>query len=461
MNLRPVILCGGSGTRLWPESRSSLPKQFIPLTSKKSLFELTLIRLKSFKKILKPIILTSYKYEFHVKKALHSSGIKASIVLETEPIGTTAAMYISAQLSNPHDFLLVMPSDHLIGPNRKFCEIIEQTIKIKIYNKWIIFGVEPNTPSTGYGYLQIKNKNNLEKKLKEVIAFKEKPNEEKAQNYIDEGYYWNSGIFLCNATQIKKSIEKFSVKTSSICKNLLNKNKNEKKIILNKSISSKLNPISIDYSVLEKENNILCRVLNCKWSDVGSWDSVSTLKGTKHNSKKIIQLNSSRNFIRNKKRTIATIGIEDSIIIDTDDATLIVKKTFAEKVKDLVEVLKKKNINEAFENNFELRPWGKFENLLETKFYKIKKITVDPLQRLSLQYHNFRSEHWVVISGTAEVYLDGKTYKLKKGESIDIPTNSRHYLKNPLKKSLIIIETQLGSYFGEDDIVRLDDPYDR
>lgn len=459
MNLRPVILCGGSGTRLWPESRASLPKQFIPLTSKKSLFELTLIRLKSFKKILKPIILTSYKYEFHVKKALYSIGIKASIILETKPIGTTAAMYISAKLSNPNDFLLVMPSDHLIGPDNKFCEIIEETIKNKIFNKWIIFGVEPNMPSTGYGYLQTKNKINTKEKLNKVISFKEKPNKEKAQKYIDEGYHWNSGIFLCNATQIEKSIKKFAPQTSLICESLLNKN--DKRIILNQSISSKLNPISIDYSVLEKEKNILCRILDCKWTDVGSWDSVSTLKGTKPDSKNIIQLNSSGNFIRNKKRIIATIGIEDSIIVDTDDATLIVKKTFAEKVKDLVEVLKDKNINEAFENNFELRPWGKFENLLETKFYKIKKITVDPLQRLSLQYHNFRSEHWVVISGTADVYLDGKKFKLKKGESIDIPTKSKHYLKNPLKKSLIIIETQLGSYFGEDDIVRLDDPYDR
>ena len=226
MNLRPVILCGGSGTRLWPESRASLPKQFIPLTSKKSLFELSLIRLKSFKKILKPIILTSHKYEFHVKKALNSTGIQASIILETEPIGTTAAMYISAKLSNPNDLLLVMPSDHLISPNKKFCEIIEQTILNKIYDKWVIFGVEPNMPSTGYGYLQIDNKNNIKKKLKEVIAFKEKPNKEKAQKYIDEGYYWNSGIFLCSATQIKKSIEKFSSKTFLICENLLSKKEN-------------------------------------------------------------------------------------------------------------------------------------------------------------------------------------------------------------------------------------------
>lgn len=461
MNLRPVILCGGSGTRLWPESRDSLPKQFIPLTSKKSLFELTLIRLKSFKKILKPLILTSYKYEFHVKRALYSTGIKASIILETKPIGTTAAMYISARLSNPKDFLLVMPSDHLMGPNDKFCEMIEQTIKHRIYDKWVIFGVEPKIASTGYGYLKTKSKKNIKEKLKEVISFKEKPNKEKAKKYLDEGYYWNSGIFLCSASQIKKSIEKYSSKTSSVCENLLNKNNNQKKIILNQTISSKLKPISIDYAVIEKEKNILCRVLNCEWTDVGSWDSVSTLKGTKPNPKNIIQLNSSKNFIRNKKRIIATIGIEETIIIDTDDATLIVKKTFAERVKDLVEVMKNKNINEAFENSFELRPWGKFENLLESKFYKIKKIIVDPLQRLSLQFHNFRSEHWVVISGTAEVYLDGKTYILKKGESIDIPTKSKHYLKNPLKKNLIIIETQLGSYFGEDDIVRLDDPYDR
>ena len=262
---------------------------------------------------------------------------------------------------------------------------------------------------------------------------------------------------------IIKSIKKYVPELAKACDTSL-KNKIKKKgsddISFEQNFFKKIPSISIDYSVIEKIKNLSCYPLNCGWNDVGSWDSISSLSKSK-NKGNIIELSSHNNFIRSRKRLIATIGVENLLIVDTDDTTLIAKKGQSENVKNIVTSLMKKNKKEAFENSYELRPWGMFENLSETKECKVKRITVFPYKRLSKQFHNFRSEHWIIVNGKGTMYLDEKKIILEKGSSIDIKRKSVHYIENNTAKNLIFIEIQMGTYFGEDDIVRLDDPYER
>ena len=263
---------------------------------------------------------------------------------------------------------------------------------------------------------------------------------------------------------IIKSIKKHAPSIATHCEKNFNNIRIDKKnneLNFSNSLFSEIPSNSIDYAVMENEKNIYLYPFNSEWHDLGSWDSISEIHKNKKFNEKVIQINSQNNFIYNDKRTIATIGVEDLIIVDSDNATLISKKHHSDKVRLVVNELSKRNLAEAKENTFEYRPWGKFENLFEDNRCKVKRIIVSPKKRLSLQYHNFRSEHWIVISGTANIHLDGNNSILLTGQSIDIPRKSHHYIENKQSKDLIIIETQLGSYFGEDDIIRIDDPYDR
>lgn len=467
MKIRPVILSGGSGSRLWPTSRSKYPKQFIEMFDNKSLFEKTLERVMKLNCTSLPLIVTNFEYEIYIKNILNKLNIEAELILEPIPKNTTAAIYLSSKLSDPDEDLLILPSDHLIKDENYFSIIVKKTLESKSVDQWIVFGVMPSFASTGYGYLNV-NSNviiNDNEELLEVVKFEEKPNKEKAEKLLKNGFLWNSGIFIGKAEMIINSISKFSPEVSQICDLILNKQKkisDVKKITFDKKLFDKIPSISIDYSVMEKEDNIFCMPFLSEWNDLGTWDSLIKEKNLSLDTKsRILEIDSENNFILNAKRTIATIGIKDLIIIDSPDATLISKKNNTEKVKDIVEALNKSNNNQAIENIFEFRPWGKFENLINSKECKVKKITVHPFQRLSLQYHNFRSEHWVVIDGEASVYLNDKNFVLKKGESIDIPLKAKHFIENKTKNNLVIIEVQLGTYFGEDDIIRIDDPYNR
>ena len=263
---------------------------------------------------------------------------------------------------------------------------------------------------------------------------------------------------------ILDSIKRHAPNIAKHCDNAFDKikiNKKTNEFSFLQSLFSKIPSQSIDYAVMENEKNIYLYPFNSKWSDVGSWDSVVEIHKDKQMNKKVFQIDAENNFIRTENRLIATIGVKDLIIVDSDNATLISKKNQSENVKLVVNELLKENYIEAKEHSFENRPWGKFENLLNNKYCKVKKITVHPKKRLSLQYHNFRSEHWLIVYGIANVHLDGKNFILTPGQSIDIPLKSQHYIENKKTKDLVIIETQLGSYFGEDDIIRLDDPYFR
>ena len=460
----PVILCGGSGTRLWPLSRKSLPKQFIDLPSNETLFGLTLSRAKKLNSIDKPIIISSKNYGFLCKKIAKKQGVDCSFILEEIGRNTAPAIFFSAMLSLESDqnpILCIMPSDHWIDDDNLFIKMIEKASKSDFLENWVTFGIEPYEPATGFGYIKTHKINREEF---EVISFEEKPNLDKANSYYaNKNYFWNSGIFFVSAKKCIQSFKLFQPDLYRFCMVAWNnriKKKNEE--ILIESDLQNINSISIDYAILEKEKNIKLIPFKSKWSDVGNWDSFSKiLNNTTNNNSKNILLESENSFIYSSKRTIVGIGLEDLLIVDNDDATLIAKKGDSEKVKEAIAILKNNKIRSSDEHTFEFRPWGKYEILLQTEYCKVKKLTVDPGQHLSYQFHNRRSEHWVVVAGKALVMLNDKKIILSPGSSIDIPKGSSHSLGNENSKSLVVIEIQLGDYFGEDDIVRIDDPYDR
>ena len=464
MKTRPVILCGGSGTRLWPESRENLPKQFIPLIDGNSLFDLTLKRLKLIKNLLTPIIVTNEKYKFLVKDSLQNFELNASIVLEPLGKNTAPAIYIASRLVNESENLLILPSDHYIGKNDVFAKAINNIIKLNQTKNWVTLGVKPNFPSTSYGYIKL-NRNSLSKKLIDIESFIEKPNVIKAKQLLSlKNILWNSGIFFGNAKMILKSIKKHAPSISENCDLVLKNLKFSKKLneySFNLKLFKKIPSVPIDKAVMEKISNVFCYPINCEWNDVGSWESFFKCFPIKNNKKKLVQVKSKNNLVKTDKRLIATIGVEDLIIIDSNDATLIAKRGLEENMRDLISCMTNENIPEISENIFENRPWGKFENLFVSKNLKIKKITVNPKSRLSKQFHYFRSEHWFITQGKGSIFLDGKVITLKKGNSIDIPKKSIHYIENQTDKVLIFIEIQMGTYFGEDDIVRIDDFYGR
>jgi len=460
---RPIILCGGSGTRLWPESREKFPKQFIPVLKGKTLFDLTLERLNNIKNLLPPIIITNVQYKYLVKDSLNLQKLNAKIVLE--PIGknTTAAIYIASKITDKNENLLFMPSDHHIEDNSIFVKKVNDILKHNDTRNWITLGITPRYASTSYGYINLKN-NSVKNNLFKVKAFIEKPDKHKANEFFkSKEYLWNSGIFIGNAKMIENSIKTNAPDISKTCdvvlKNVtLSENKNE--YLFNLKDFKKIPSIPIDISVIEKSTNILCAHINCKWNDVGSWDRYFECF-PKNKKGKVVQVKSKNNCIKSNKKLIATVGIENLIVVDTNDAILIAKKGLEENMRHLINSLKQNNFLELTENSFEYRPWGKFENILVSKKFKIKKITVNPKSRLSKQFHNFRSEHWFITEGKANVFKDGEIKKLKKGQSIDIPKKSVHFIENYTHKILTFIEIQMGEYFGEDDIIRIEDIYER
>lgn len=467
MNLKPIILCGGSGTRLWPASRKSLPKQFLPLFKGKTLLDLTLERVTLLKNIKKPVLVSSKDHGFLVNNILIKNNLKASLILE--PIGrnTTAAIYLSAMNTHPNDTLLIMSSDAFIDDDQYFANKINKIYESLSDSDWVIFGIKPKYSAEQYGYIDVNFKEkDIFQNLYKVSRFVEKPSKKDAEIMIkNNSFFWNTGIFMGNANMIINSIRLHAPDIAEACDNVyLKQDYNEKNDEINfeKKLFDKIPSKSIDYSVMEKAKNVFFSPLECNWDDVGSWDALSKISDLSTNNKKnIFKISTKNTFIKNDNRVIATIGVEDLIIIDDDNATLIAKRGYTEKVKNIVNELQLQKMEEASEHTFEIRPWGKFTNLLNSDYCKVKKIEVLPYKRLSLQYHKFRSEHWLIVKGSAKIFIDGEIKILKPGNSVDIPQKSQHYIENPTDQELIIIETQLGTYFGEDDIVRLDDPYNR
>ncbi len=470
----PVILCGGKGTRLWPLSRRSYPKQYLSLVSDndESLLQRTQQRLLKLEKINNSIFICNEEHRFIVAEQIRALNvIPESIILE--PFGRNTAPAISlaaleALKKNSDPILFIVSSDHLIKDENKFKKVFEVGKVYAEKEKIVTFGIVPDSPETGYGYIKAKQKiNNSDLKGSEIDMFIEKPNISTAEKFIkDKRFTWNSGMFIFKAKVIVDEIERNYPEIISSCKKSLEKSKTDLdfKRINSKSFKDCPN-ISIDVAVMEKTDKGIVIPLNAGWSDIGSWKSVweNSRKDQNNNFIKgnFITKNSKNCYLRSEDRLVVGLGLKDLIVVETNDAILIANKDEDQKIKDIVKELKEKNISEGQYHQEVYRPWGSYTSIVEDSLWKVKQINVKPGESLSLQKHRHRAEHWVVVKGTANVEVHDQNVQICANQSIYIPLGARHRLSNSGEEMLVIIEIQTGTYLGEDDIIRFEDKYGR
>jgi len=468
----PIILCGGSGTRLWPLSRESYPKQFLSVKKDKfSLLQKTIKRILSLKNLKKPILVCNEEHRFIVAEQMRELGIDDFLILlepfrkNTCPAITIAALKAIELEDDPT--LLVLSSDHEIKKIQKFLSIIDFGLEFVERNKLVTFGVIPTSPEVGYGYIKASKPFGEKIEGFDIESFIEKPNIEKAQKYIkDNRFTWNSGMFMFKAKEIIKEINKFSPEILLSCRNALNKSILDLDFLrLDKTSYEKCDNVSIDIAVMEKTNRGIVIPLDVGWNDLGSWEvlwetSKKDINGN-YSEGKIVLENTTNSYLRSDDRLIVGIDLNDLIVVDTRDAILISNKKSSQKIKNVVNQLNKNKIPEGKTHTKVYRPWGQYLSLVESNKWQVKLIIVKPGETLSLQMHHHRSEHWVVVRGTAKVEVDSKVKVLTENQSIYVPLGSKHRLSNPGKMSLKLIEVQSGSYIGEDDIVRFEDYYGR
>ncbi|QCI27757.1 mannose-1-phosphate guanylyltransferase/mannose-6-phosphate isomerase [Caminibacter pacificus] len=458
-----VILCGGSGTRLWPVSRENLPKQFLKMFDGKSLFQLTVERNRKYSN--KFVLVSNENQYFMALDQLDEIKLEDYISI-IEPIGrnTAASIAFAAFSVDEEEVLFVTPSDHLIKDDEHYEKAIKAAYEEAKKGYLITFGITPNAPKTGYGYIKVKNCNN---DICDVESFKEKPDEKTAKKYLEEGnYYWNSGMFMFKAGVYLNELKKYAPDIYEAVKNACKHIKKRDFMRIKKEDMLEIRDESIDYAVMEHSKKIKMVKSDIDWKDVGDFDALYEVlpKDENGNTKneKLLALNSKNNLVFGRyKKQIAINDIDDMIIVDTPTALLVTKRGNGQKVKDIVKVLKKINPEVVKFGRTVYRPWGKYINLEDAPNFKVKIITVNPGKRLSLQKHFHRSEHWVVVSGIAEVTIGDKTFLLRPNESTYIPIGEIHRLANPGKIPLEIIEVQVGEYLSEDDIVRIEDDYGR
>ena len=475
----PIILAGGTGSRLWPLSRESFPKQFLQLTDDDenyTLLQKTYKRIEGLENLSKPIIICNEDHRFIVGDQMNKIKTKPlNIILEPSRRNTAPAIAIAAlkaiedyKKENVDPILLILSSDHYIQEIDKFKKSIQNGIKLALNDHLIIFGILPSYPATGYGY--IKAKSNLKTKslqANKVEKFIEKPDYNTAKLlYKDEKYSWNSGMFVFKASVILDELLKFAPDIVDNCKECLHKSKLDLDFLrLDKSSFSSCADISIDVAVFEKTQKAYVLPLDCGWNDIGTWESLWNIsnKDLDGNSIKgnVITKGTKTSLIRSEEKLLVILGLTDAMIIDTKDALLVANKNYSQEIKNILSTINNKNLKVGKQHKKMHRPWGFYESLEDCKTWQIKKIEVNPGASLSLQLHNQRSEHWIIVEGIAKVQVNEEIKYLSKNESVYIPIKSKHRLSNPGKTSLVLIEVQTGSYLGEDDIIRFDDIYGR
>ena len=446
-----IILCGGSGTRLWPLSRKLMPKQFIKLFDEKSLFQLTLNRNQEICDNTL-IISASEQYFLALEQVQEFTHTSNSIKYLLEPIGrnTAPAIALACMLLDKEELVFITPSDHLIKDKIAYQKAVKKAKVLAKQNYLVTFGITPTSPETGFGYIEAKNE--------DVKTFHEKPNLKTAEEYIKKNnYYWNSGMFCFKAGIFLEELKKYSLEIYNSSKIALDGTKKDNIICITNELMQNIPEESIDYAVMEKSKIVKVIPSSIDWSDVGSFES---LEREIQSNKNTINIDSKNNFTLSNKQ-VALIDVDELIIIDTNDALLIAKKGSSSKVREIVHQLKIQDSELTKTHTVTHRPWGTYEVLISTENYKLKRIVVQPNQRLSLQKHYHRNEHWIVVSGTATVTIGQETKLIRPNESTYIKMGEIHRLENQGKIPIVLIEAQVGEYTGEDDIVRIEDDYKR
>jgi mannose-1-phosphate guanylyltransferase/mannose-6-phosphate isomerase len=462
----PVIMCGGAGTRVWPESRETLPKQFIPLVGDRSTFQTTIMMLDdpAFEK---PIVVSNIDYRFLVADQLREIGATADIVLEPMRRDSAAAVAVAAGLAaqrSPRTVVVVLAADHVVRDRAGLVELCKTAASVAADGYIVTLGVKPDNPATGYGY--IRPGASIAGEVIKLEAFVEKPDRDTAQSYVDAGYLWNSGNFIFRADVMQAEIAHFEPAIADAAERAIDGARRDLDfLVLNGEAFARAPKNSIDYAVMEKTAKAAVIPADIGWSDVGNWRAVWELSerddlGNSVRGNGVIR--DSRNVhVRSDDTLTTVVGVDDVIVVTTQDAVLVLSHEHGDNVKQLVDQLKRENRREAGEHKRIFRPWGYYQSVDSGQRYQVKRIVVKPGARLSLQKHFHRAEHWIVVKGTAEVGRDKETHLVHENESIYLPIGCVHRLGNPGKIDLELIEVQTGSYLGEDDIVRLEDAYNR
>lgn len=468
--LHPVVLSGGSGTRLWPLSRQNQPKQFLSLIGDRSLFQETILRASKLPGVQPPVTVCSEDHRFMVGEQLQEIGVASGgILLEpvarnTAPAIALAALHLVAR--DPDATMLVMPADHLIEDEAAFREAVAQAAHLGEAGWLVTFGIRPDYAETGYGY--ILRGELLSDSGYRVQRFVEKPDQATAERYVAEGTYaWNSGMFLFKAQRYLDELAQHAVDILAAATAAYATAGSDLDFIrIDKDAFATSPSDSIDYAVMEKTSRAAVVPVSCGWSDIGSWSSLWSVAerdadGNRHEGD-VISVDTRGSLVRaSDRRMIATIGVEDLVVIDTADATLVARKDRVQDVKAIVDKLKAAGRTEHLFHRKVYRPWGSYDSIGVGERFQVKRIVVKPGAALSLQKHHKRAEHWIVVSGVAEVTCDDKVFDLHENESTYIPLGSVHRLRNRGTEPVELIEVQSGSYLGEDDIVRLEDVYGR
>lgn len=468
MKILPVVMAGGSGTRLWPLSRSLYPKQFLSLIDDYTLLQSTLLRLDNLD-CSKPLIISNNEHRFIVAEQLRQAGLSDFDII-LEPVGRNTAPAIAlaaihALKNNDDPVMMVLAADHVIQNVDAFCNSVNLAFTQAVEGKMVTFGIVPSRAETGYGY--IRQGEAVEQSVYKVDAFVEKPDQATAEEYLrDGGYLWNSGMFMFRASVYLKELEQFRPDILEACKLAMSGASVDLDFIrINEDAFISCPDDSVDYAVMERTHHSVVVPMDAQWCDVGSWSSLWDISNKDSNGNvthgDVIYHNSSNNYVYAENSLVATIGADDLVIVQTKDALLIAKQDQVQDIKKVVDVLKRENRSEHVAHREEYRPWGRYDSVDQGVRYQVKRITVKPGERISTQMHYHRAEHWVVVAGTAKVTCGDKVFLIAENESTFIPVGVTHTLENPGKVPLEVIEIQSGAYLGSDDIVRFDDKYGR
>jgi len=469
MQIIPVILSGGSGTRLWPLSRKQYPKQYLPLASDNTMLQETILRLNGLDNLANPIIVCNADHRFLVAEQCQQIDIKNPTIL-LEPVGRNTAPAITAaalqSLRDSNDaVLLVLSADHVIQDVEAFHQAINIASRQAQEGKLATFGIVPTDANTGYGYIK-SSKDDIDGAYK-VEEFVEKPNLVTAQSYLEQGnYLWNSGMFMFEAATLIDELTTYSPEIIASVSNAVNNAEQDLDFIrLDKQAFESSPSDSIDYALMEKSDNVVVVPLDAQWNDIGAWSALHDIgiKDANGNVIKgdVIAQDTSNTYIYANHHMVTTIGVDSLIVVDTPDATFIATQDKAQEVKSIVESLQDDGRDEGVMHRKVYRPWGWYDSIELGEHFQVKKLHVNPGAKLSLQMHHKRAEHWVVVSGTATVINGEEVLTLKKGDSTYIPIGVVHCLENRASKPLEVVEVQSGNYLGEDDIIRLEDIYKR